>query len=72
MNLRNRITDQQGIATLLVLGFMVLVVPGVVMWGGDLIGLASFAVVSDFLLSWEVIIGASVVIMAALWLVRRQ
>ncbi len=30
MNLRNRMTDQQGIATLLVLGFMVLVVPAMV------------------------------------------
>ena len=46
---------------------VVLAVPGVVMWIGDLIGVAPFAAVSDLLLSWEVIIGATVLILATIW-----
>jgi len=51
---------------------MVLAVPGVVMWVGDVMGLAPFTAASDFLLSWQVLIGASVVMLAAVWLVRRR
>ena len=47
---------------------VVLAVPGVVIWVGDLIGLAPFAGVTDLLLSWELIIGATVLIVAAGWL----
>ncbi len=50
---------------------VVLAVAGVVMWIGDLIGVAPFAAVSDLLLSWEVIIGATVLILATIWLVNR-
>ena len=49
----------------------VLAVLSAVLWIGDLIGLATFAEVSDFLLSREVIIGATVMVPAAVWLVRR-
>ena len=65
-----RLFGQFGLITLTAI--VVLAVPGVAMWGGDLIGLAPFAAVSDFLLSWEVIIGATVAILAAVWLVRRR
>ncbi len=51
---------------------VVLTMPGVVMAVGDLIGLASFAAVSEFLLSWEVIIGATLLILGGVWLVRRH
>ena len=51
---------------------VVMVVPSVMMWVGDLVGVAPFAAVSDFLLSWEIIIGATVVISAAAWLVGRR
>ena len=64
-----RLFGQFGVMALTALA--VLVAPGVVMWGGDLIGLAPFEAVSDFLLSWEVIVGASLVTLVALWLVRR-
>jgi hypothetical protein len=49
-------------------GIVVLAVPGVVMWVGDLIGLAKFAAVTDLLLSWKIIIGATLLILAAGWL----
>ncbi len=65
-----RLFGQFGVITLTAI--VLLVVPGVVMWGGDLIGLAPFAAVSHFLLSWEVIIGATVAILAAVWLVKRR
>ncbi len=65
-----RLFGQFGLITLTAI--VLLAVPGVVMWGGDLIGLAPLAAVSDFLLSWEVIIGATVAILAAVWLVRRR
>ena len=65
-----RLFGQFGLITLT--GIVVLAVPGVVMWGGDLIGLAPFAAVSDFLLSWEVIIAATMAILAVVWLVRRR
>ena len=51
---------------------VLLAVPGLVMWGGDLIGLAPFIAVTRFLLSWEVIVGATVLIVAAVWLLRRR
>ena len=49
----------------------VLLVPGAVIWIGDLIGLASVTAVSSFLLSWEVILGATGLILAGVWLARR-
>jgi hypothetical protein len=64
-----RLFGQFGLIT--ATSIVVLAVPGLVMWGSDLIGLAAFAAVSDFLLNWEVIIGATVVIPAANWLMRR-
>ncbi len=51
---------------------VVLAMPAVVMWGGELIGLASFAAVSGFLLSWQVIIGATVLILCGIWLGTRH
>lgn len=51
---------------------VVLLVPGVVIWIGDLVGLAPVAEVSSFLLSWEVIVGATVLILAGVWLARRS
>jgi hypothetical protein len=65
-----RLFGQFGLMTLAAI--VVLAVPGAVVWGGDLIGLAPFAAVSDFLLSWEVIVGATVAILAAVWLTRRR
>ena len=52
------------------IAIVVLAVPGVVIWAGDLIGLAPFGAVTDLLLSWEIIIGATVLSLAAVWLVR--
>ena len=49
----------------------VLLVPGAVIWVGDLSGLAPVAAVSSFLLSWEVIVGATALILAGVWLARR-
>lgn len=65
-----RLFGQFSVITLIAI--LVLAVPGAVMWAGDLIGLAPFAAVSDFLLSWEVITGATVVILGTAWLVRRR
>ena len=65
-----RLFGKFGLITLTAI--VVFAVPGLVMWGGDLIGLAPFATVSDFLLSWEVIIGATLTILTAVWLVRRR
>jgi hypothetical protein len=58
-------------ALITITAILVLAAPAVVMWIAEMLGAASFAAVSDFLLSWEVIIGATVLIMAAIWLVRR-
>ena len=52
------------------IAIVVLAVPGVVIWAGDLIGLAPFGAVTDLLLNWEIIIGATVLSLAAVWLVR--
>ena len=49
---------------------LVLAVPGVVIWAADLIGIAPFGAVTALLLSWEIIIGATVLILAAVWLGR--
>lgn len=58
-----------GQATLIVLtSVFVLATPGVVLWVSDLSGVAPFAVVSDFLLSLEVIIGGTVIIVMIAWL----
>ncbi len=65
-----RLFGKLGLITLTAI--VVFAVPGLVMWGGDLIGLAPFATVSGFLLSWEVIIGATLTILTAVWLVRRR
>ena len=52
-----------GQASLIVLtSVFVLATPGVVLWVSDLSGIAPFAVVSDFLLSLEVIIGGTVIV----------
>ncbi len=65
-----RLFGEFGLITLTAI--VVFAVPGLVMWGGDLIGLAPFAAVFDFLLSWEVSIGATVAILVALWQVSRR
>jgi len=44
---------------------LMLAVPGVIIWVGDLIGLAPFAAVTDLLLSWQIIVGATVLILVA-------
>ena len=49
----------------------VLAAPVLVMWICDLSGIAPFASVSDFLLSWEVLIGATALFLAIAWLVKR-
>ena len=52
-----------GQATLIVLtSVFVLAAPGVILWVSDLSCVAPFAVVSDFLLSLEVIIGGTVIV----------
>jgi len=58
-------------ALITVTAAVVLLVPGAIIWIGDLIGLASVAAVSRFLLSWEVILGATALILAVVWLARR-
>jgi hypothetical protein len=51
---------------------VVFLVPAAVIWVGDLTGLAPVVAVSNFLLSWEVIIGATVLVLASVWLARRR
>lgn len=51
---------------------LVLAAPGIVIWAGDAIGLASAPAVLDFLLSWEVLIGASLLLVGLLWFLRRR
>ena len=51
---------------------LVLAVPGAIIWMGEQIGLAPLAAVSEFLLSWEVIIGATVLGLATAWHVRHR
>ena len=50
---------------------LVLAAPGIVIWFSDVMGLARLQDVLDFLLSWEVLIGTSLLLLAALWLLRR-
>lgn len=49
-----------------------LAIPLAVMWLCDLTGIAPFGRVSDFLLGWEVVIGATVVAFIALWILKRR
>ena len=51
---------------------LVLAASGVVMWLGDLTGVASFDAVMAFLLSWEIIVGTTVLLMAIFWFLGRR
>lgn len=64
-----RLFGHFGMITLIAI--IILAISGLVMWVGDFLGLAPFAAVSDFLLSWEVIIGMTLLIIAVFWLVKR-
>lgn len=59
-------------ATITFTSSVVLLIPAVILWASDLGGLATFDEVSNFLLSWEVILGASLVIIAANCLKRKH
>ena len=60
-----------GQAILIVLtAVIVLAMSGVVLWVSDFLGIASFAIVSDFLLSQEVIIGGTVLVAVVAWLTK--
>ena len=59
-------------ALITLLAAAVLVAPLVVLWVGDLSGIAPFATVFKFLLKWEVIVGATLLLFAASWLARRH
>lgn len=50
----------------------VLAVPALVMLLGEVAGAAPFAAVSDFLISWQVIAGATLIMVAGSWLMRRR
>lgn len=58
-------------AVLTLISLLVLAAPALLMWLGQLAGIASFAAVSDFLLSWQVIVGATVLMIAVIWIARR-
>jgi len=49
----------------------ILAASGLVMWIGDQVGLAPISAVSDFLVSWEVLVGIPVLVFALYWLVKR-
>ena len=51
--------------------FLVLLAPGLVIWLADMAGVAPLSAVTDFLLSWQVILISTVVIGAGFWIVRR-
>ena len=51
---------------------LVLAAPGLVMWGGQLIGVTTFHAVLNLLSSWEFATGITVLILLAVWLERHS
>ena len=52
---------------ILIRSVAVLALPGLILVGADLAGLASLAEIEDFLLSWEVIIGTTILLGGLIW-----
>ncbi|MEM8698821.1 MAG: hypothetical protein AAGF44_06590 [Pseudomonadota bacterium] len=45
----------------------VLALPGLILWGADAAGLVTFQEIEDFFLSWEVIIGTTILLVVLIW-----